>query len=669
MLRRLIRASLLLAPLLALASGAIFGPSLLASPDEEGLFGRVTSVATTTQGVTVIIVDTTTEGPREVEVAGDTIVTIPGREASSAADISAGDFLAILAKEADGRLEARSILVKPNAAVLYAHITGAVLPGPDRQLIIMDGGGSVITADVLLPRDEIPRAEVVTVVVNHDLRTGRVFIVAVEAVDTKIARLERAIAISSRAGAKENRANLGARLRANVTGHLTTLQDTLNRVDPELRGFFGQDVSDASLAHKKRLEGIGLGRPALKIAGNIEQIDLDAGTVLVSPQEGPSATLKLAPDTEIRLFGDKKGALEAGHTVEAVYDSESGAARTIDVLLPALREGLIGSSLAQVLVGELKGTIDPSTNPPVVVVRLPPGRLVSLTTTPETRVWIEDQPAEPEQLSAAAAVKVWYEPATMEALGIETFDVKPDQAFVSGVVCQFVAKTNQLARLPLSEEEGNLLIVGLDGENVTLDVTDATIIEREGLRLTLHAVRVGDLVRPTSRYNTKTREVQKLALKVPTLRGIIRGRSTTPGGTDYLTISTSELDLVTVKVTEDTVITRGDERVDFETLVPEERVVSGLYDPLKGVASTLAVEPAKTLRASGTITSLAVDNNIGTLTTPEGEKVGLLIPKTAEVVAPDGSPRSISDLAVGVDIRAVFYRPDTVVVRIILQAG
>ena len=375
--------------------------------------------------------------------------------------------------------------------------------------------------------------------------------------------------------------------------------------------------------------------------------------------------MQIRPVTTIRLFGanTRVDNLELGQRIESPYDPKAGTAHTIDVIFPALKGNQVRSLLAEARRGELEGTltdINPSALPPLATVRLATGREILLTITSQTRIQVREQPAKTQDLSVGVRVKVRHDPA----LDIETFDVKTGQSFLSGVVNSFIPKFREGIRIPGSSQEGNISITSLSGEEITLNVTESTVIERDGLRMNIAAIKLGNLVRPTSRYSTQTRAILKLSLRTAGLRGTLRGKFTTPSGRDYITISTDELELVTMTVTPATTITKNDSPASFATLEVGDRVASARYNPQALEASRLVVEPPKTLRASGTIAALDKVNGIVTVAPAVGESISLLLPAKPGIVTVDGVVGSIADLKVGDKVEVAFYRPDRVIVRI-----
>ena len=657
---RTLAISSLLLVLIAVGTAASSVTLLAQQGQQDGLFGRVSGIASPSPGLNVLTLETTTQGEQRVEAAENTVVTIPGMAGATADDISPGDFLAVSGERADDdSLRASIILVKPDRPALHAHVTGAIAGVMGHQVSIIDKNGNVVTADLLQTVDGIFPDQVVTALTRHDPRTGSLSLLGVESADAKITRLHSALKRAIRDGATQNQHNLGERLRGNSTAYLTALAQLLNRVDSGLGPIFDQAVRSL----EELLGAYELGKPTVMLAGVIDDIDRAGGVALVSPREGPQVRLRITGSTVIRRFGreDVIENIERGHEVESLYDPQTGEARTIDVLFPTLRADLSGGLLAQAGSGELEGTINVVV-PGAVIIRLGTGKFVTLTTTPETRVRIGEQQAELEDLGPLVRVKVGYSPTTMEALVIETFDRVQGQAFISGVVKSFVPKIKPAARIPGSPDEGNILIISIAGETEALNITDSTIIERDGERRNIGILRVGDLVRPTSRYDTSTRELHKLSLRTPVLQGTILARVTTPGGARYLTVSTDGLNMVTVMITDTTEIARDGERVDFLDLEVGEEVASGLYNPLTLQASSLSVQPPETARVTGTILELDRERGVATVAPDAGEPVVLLIPAKPGIIIVNGSPRSIEDLKVGDEVRAAFYNPNSKIV-------
>ena len=135
----------------------------------------------------------------------------------------------------------------------------------------------------------------------------------------------------------------------------------------------------------------------------------------------------------------------------------------------------------------------------------------------------------------------------MNALDIDTFDLGQGETFVSGVVTRLISKGK--SSKSKSSKGSNIDITTPAGKTIALTITNLTILEKDGVPVPY--LSVGDVVRPTSRYNTQTGEILKLSVKTPELQGTVRGKYSAPSGRRYITISTDQLNVVTVLVLSD----------------------------------------------------------------------------------------------------------------------
>ncbi len=658
-MRRTIAGASLILGLLLLSSVTVWaassGPATQGA--RSGLFGPVSGIDVPSPGLTVISLDSTTEGTVEVEANESSLVRVLGQVSASATDIQVGDFLAILAEERSGqRPLALSLLVKPEGPVSTAHFRGAVIGTEGDQVLLMDGNGNVLAADLLLRGRTIGLSEVVTAVIRQDLRTGAVSILGAESVDEKLARLQTALTDAGLVEAQQNARNLGQRLKAATTGHLTIAQRILDRVDPEVRLLFSNSLENAALSHAEQLAAFQLGSPSMRVSGIIEVVQHVDGIVRLSQDEGPEIEMTLTDGTEIREFGElsHSGNLVEGQRIDATYDRKTNEARTVDVLFPTLETSLAAHFLRQVRTMELEGTVEAGTRAGTLVISLDTGRTVTLTPTAITRVRISETSAELADLAAGDSIKVRYDPSTLEVLNVDTFDQRPGRMFISGVVTGVVTKIRPGILMPGRAEDGNLAVLTPSGETVVLNISNSTVVERNGLRMNIGAVRRGDLVRPLSRYSIATRELQALVLQEPELTGTVRGTAVTPAGNRWVTISTDSMNMITLRVEEETA---------FQSLAPGQRVRAAAgFTPASDRAPALQGQPPRALRTRGTITGLDKARGVVTLTEPGGGTIELLVPQKPGIVTLDGRPASTEDLTEGDEVRVAFYRSNKVVV-------
>ena len=632
---------------------------------QRGILGQVTEIRTPSPGLTVISVDTVDNGTQQIEASENSAISVPGKETASVDNISVGDILAVLAAAEDSRLIAQNIMVKPDLPVVHAHIIGSKVGGVGDQIILMNRDGNSVAADLSPDSVRIDPGRIVTAVVRQDLKTGALSLLAAEPVDIATARLTNALEAAARSGSLQNLSNLANRATADITGHLTTLQEIQNRADPSISFLFTDALERAFQTYSAQLALFNLGKPTIRIVGRIEDIDRTQGLLFVSLEQGPRAELQLTDSTNIshfRLESPTAENLERAQEIAVVYEPEvsqapaiKGLARSVDVIFPRLGENAIASLLAQVGIGEVEGTVDavaPDATPPTVSVTLMTGRVVTLTTTPNTQILVGGESAELADLVPLASVKVRHNASTREAVSIETFDESPDQAFISGIVRSFIPKFGE--NIPQSSENGNISIASKDGQSRTLIITENTIIERDGLRGNMKAISWGDIVRPVSTYDTQNREIRRISVRPPEFKGTIRGKVTASSGKHYLTVSTDQSNFITVRV----VI--SDE--EFEALQVGQWVMSSVYNPLTPEVAQLVVSPAKSIRAAGTISALDKDKGVLILAPATGEPIELLVPNKPGIVSLDGEAKSTQDLNVGDRVQAVFYTPDNKVV-------
>ena len=540
-------------------SGELRGTVLtvtLAPGGQPAFFGGVTAVRSTSPGVRAI----TLTGPSGVTTINATneatIVRIPGRDRALPSDISVGDVIAVLAQESGSSMVAEQILVKPDRPVRHTHGNSIKVAAPENQVSPMDMDGNLVTADLSPGTDpaEVEAGQVVTAILVQDLDTGRLTLMDTERAVGKIERLTTALDRAIDAGADENRRNLEGRLEASVTGELTTLLEVANRVDPAVKFIFDQSFETSLRGFESLLAESRLGPPLVKLAGLVADIDPTDETVLVSPREGSRVRLQLTPATSIQIFGapGRPDSLEAGQhkgqRLESLYDPRTNEATTLSLLRPTLDRNLVGGLLDQAQEGELEGVVleaNAVAVGPTLVVRLPAEETVTLNVTAGTVVRIGDESAKLEDLVPGALVKVRYDPATSNALNVDTVDQVTGRAFISGVV---------LSRI----KEASVSIIALDGESIRLAFRAGSVVERDGSGVPPGGVRPGDLVRPTSSYDNRSGEVVRLVLTAegPRISGTVRGTGVTPSQTRFVTISTDDLDLVTVTVSDGTGITK-----------------------------------------------------------------------------------------------------------------
>jgi hypothetical protein len=189
-------------------------------------------------------------------------------------------------------------------------------------------------------------------------------------------------------------------------------------------------------------------------------------------------------------------------------------------------------------------------------------------------------------------VSASFDPDARTLVELDTLAVEdPKQKAAWGVVHSVVPKKKEDLGEPLP---GNLFVLTIDDEVLALHHTRETIIRRDGRQVSINEVRLGDLVRPNTRYLAASKELVLLSLKSPrpaSVRGTVQGVATTPQGQYRVTIVGDTLDMITVSVTGETELTRQGKPVRFADVAVGQRVLQGTYEPISLKALSLNLAP------------------------------------------------------------------------------
>ena len=406
--------------------------------------------------------------------------------------------------------------MRPERPTVHAHFTGSKVGSGEDRIPLLDRHGNLITMDLPEERSVVTSGLVVTAVIRQDLKTDGLSLLGTETADDKIGRLVGALTNSLSSGSSEVQDNLKVRLTEATTGHLTTLYEVIFRVDPGIRFVFADALEAARVRHLDRLSGFDLGPPTAMLTAGIQDVAAGGTAVFVSPFPGIEQAVNLKGDTRIGFFGEPgtPDQLDLGQRIVYQYDLAASTAISLDVVFPALGRDIVRSLLPQVGVGEIEGVISSvNTDPPALQVELGTGTSISLAIDSDTRVLVAKLPAGLDDLFQGTPVKVIYDPSSLTALSIDTYD--PGQPFLTGVLSGIIRKIRPGIVIPGSDEVGNISIVTPSGEARTLNITDDTVIEREGRRMNIGAPTLGDLVKATTRYDRATGNLHRLVVAGP----------------------------------------------------------------------------------------------------------------------------------------------------------
>jgi len=341
-------------------------------------------------------------------------------------------------------------------------------------------------------------------------------------------------------------------------------------------------------------------------------------------------------------------------------EAKPGLQRAIDRSIGGFQQVLSNFNLEGPFVA-LSGVItliDPSEA--LVTVSPQVGDAVDLFLTGETSITLAGEPGDLNDLSLGHRVEVSYDPLNLE---VQTLDVQLGEELGAELVATLLTEVGrgEGVIVNLSRKRGNVVVFTTAEQRLELTVDESTIIEREGLRVSITEVRLGDLVRAATRFDPPTLVLTRLVLEEPRLaqlEGFIRGKLVVSPEKKLLTLSTPGLGLLTLMVVSDTTLTRGGEALTFEELEIGDRVVVASR-PVDLEAIRIEVLPLKVKRLSGTI--VAKDEQTFTIAIEPrgGERVSLIISKKTRIRDSEGKAITFVDLTLGTQVALAFYVPET----------
>ena len=645
---------------LTLFMTAAAGSPAPAAQTVGGVFGTVSSISPGPE-LTLFTVESES-GPVEISATTDTDVRIPGQSQADAGDLAVGDPVAIrTAPDGEGGSLALSILVRPDLPVTTSHFTGVVTSvGEDGAVGIRDQQGNEIAAPMLSEIPDLRPGEVVTAALEQDLLSQSLLITGLGRATGTLDRIQAALEHAEQSQATAVLEALRGRLAEHGAHHLTILDNASQQVAPSLRAQVRQEKDSVQNAYSDVLTKFGAGPPSLQVSGTISDIDRPRQRLTIGSRDLASTEITVDSGSSIKLRGGplQFRNLDLGNRVIARYDLNTGAALWITVLPgQVLDSGVADVLLPMSLSGEISGAV-------IAVETLDSG---------EQTITIEDRatglPVEliaageslllpglvPDELGSLLDLQVEasFDPQTLSIIKLEELALESDQSTVSGVVHSFIAKL-----LP-----DNFSILTGQGEVQTFSHTAGTVIHRDGRQVSISEVRVGDLVRPNTRYGEE-QVLVFLGLKSPrpaSMTGDIRGIAESSQGDTQVTIFSDGSDVLTVSLSASTQLTRQGQPVAAAELAVGQRVVKVTFDPISGEAITLTLEPSRTQQVSGEITAVDEERMVVTITPKRGDPVELLLSESAPVritLRGNRSP-SFSDLQIGSQVRIALYDPAT----------
>jgi hypothetical protein len=658
-------AALILALTLTLASGTA-NASVPFQSSQTGIFGEVVGITGDHPRAVAGEIDitlNTAKGPVEITANPDTMIRIPGLEQPTVDDIPLGSAVAVLASNG----QAASILVIPAQPVRSRHFIG-IITGvrEDGILEIQDAQGRTISAPSVTESPNLYRGDMVTAVLGQDLSAGSLLITGLEQALINLERIQAALERAEKAQAADKLSVLRQRLIENSDRHLTLAQDVLNKTESYRQSRPKERLAAAQNAYAQGMSRFGAGKPSATVSGIVTSIDLERKLLIVQPSRLPPVQMIIDGDTAIKFQGRviPFSRLDLANRVQVRYGLESRIASRVAVSAGATLDKTAARALLETKnPGEVTGSvIDIERFPgelPRITIRDKDSRdTVTVNMSPESVVLVNGIPAAVNNDILDTEVTAIFKPDSLELIELDSQAADGENQPIRGVIHRFVAKN-----LP-----GNLTILTRDGAIRIFTRTGETVVRRDGRRVSINEVRLGDLVRANTRIIKATGDatpvLEVLSLNSPPparIRGTITGITSDDQGSKRVTITTNKLDMVAILADADTQVVQRGKSIGLDGLVQGVRIVNGAYSPLTGKAQRLIIQPPRTLRISGEITLIEAYLSAVTIQPRQGDPVILLFPEKnpPAITRQNKGGLKLSDLNAGDRVRAAFYDPAT----------
>ena len=660
-------------------------------PESQGLFGTISRISgdhpRAVAGETDIIL-ATGAGPVELTATPATMVRIPGLELTSVDSLLEGDPVAVLVSQ--GR--AISILVRGSQPLRTGHFTGIVtsIDAEAGTISLQSPRGESIKAPWLTQPAGLMPGVLVTAVMEQDLSSGGLVITGIDAAQASLERLASAMEKAETAGASTEFEDLMQRMLSNSARQLTILVEANERLEHSLDGRMLQELASSLVSNRGTLSRFGVGEPKGDVTGIVTSIDLDRRVITVEPEglrpvdvsipgdtsfwRAPAGLLPHIAESWLRggdntqwyanEFGGRESRfqqLDLANRVRLRYSLDSGGATRV-LVLPAASvqssktEVLLELSARGAAVGTVTSVDSDSLQPTLKIQDGISGRPLTLSVTPESEL-LEGRDTIAVSALTGTSVDVSYDPATMSVLKLNSRSPGDRRERVYGVVHSFIPKV----------APGNFIILTNDGDLLPFNHTGDTVIIRDGRRVTISQVRIGDLVQPETAYlpgNGGGHGLVVLSLKSPRsapVRGTIRGITNNSGAQTVITITNNWLELINIVVDGDTQLRKQGRQFTAGSLAVGQRVLAGEFDPISGLARSLVIGPHQSLHIRGEITAVDASRSTISITPSRGEPIQVFVSDStaAKIILPGIPDPYFGDLRQGQNVRIGFYDPAT----------
>jgi len=571
---------------------------------KSALFGIITSV--TSSEITV----KTSSGPVTLTSDASTEVSIHGWDAPLVTNLANGTLVTVLT-DGEHALSALAVLTRPARIRHFTGIvvgSGNVISRGSRTLTLMDNSGRQITAtalgEVAQELNPAPVGKLVTAVLEQNLTTGTLVVTAVDWTLDAADRIYGALALNQSANAPEASANITA-LRWRLAEHGVRNISMLVNGQP----YEGSEeaISEANEVYTKIFSEHHIGAPAADVTGLVTAIATSIGAsetrlVTVQPKSGQPVKIKISGATPVALFGEriKSGQLDLATRVTVRYGISGNNATRVTVMAGnTLSEASSIQLAGRAGRGEIQGILtDVGTLAAVITIwDQETGQQVSIQAA-GAAIYENGQQIDLNPSIEGGNVHARFDPGSYRLLELESVTLRRNEGNISGVVHSFIPKVTN----------GNLTIRMPDGQLRSFTHDADTSIRRDGLSVSIHDVRLGDLVRPNTRVliptssNGQVQEIEFLSLKAPEpglITGVIRGITGDLNGQVRVTVSNIWLDLISLKVSSNTAITQQGRELGAQDLKIGQGIALGSYDPVTMEVGILALHPPSAPERAG----------------------------------------------------------------------
>ncbi len=469
-------ALLAIAAIIALST---LGAAFAASPGEDGkakqgLFGTVKAKSDNS-----FTLQTSKGDTIELAVTADTKFRMPGEAKASFDDLKLGTRVAVLAETRASAATALKVMPVPGEPQ-REHRTLAVIEVSGKTVIAEDAKGNRV--EVELDQELLGELKGQLMIFigarsqqsNHfkahaEVKIGNV-VKRLEAHAEKL-QAEAKSEANAEVKAKKGRdlVQLRARLETNMQRHLDLFAETIAKAPEQAKPSLEAALEMTLKGYRTALEALGESQAKAKARlelrqahGFVEEINTETSQMTLRSRVDTTLTLKVTGDTQIRIGEERRGLadISTGDQVVVRYDRETLVATEIKVKVEAEAEGTIQN------IDSARGQL---------ILTLTNGATLTLKLTPDTEIEINDKKATAAALQSNALIEVKYNIKTMEIQEIEA----ETRGEVEGTI------------KAVDSTSGTVTILTDAGKELTLKITDSTLVKIKGLLFGVLGVSAG----------------------------------------------------------------------------------------------------------------------------------------------------------------------------------